>query len=53
MGNSLRVLHGVIVRRKLPISKIAVAGTLKIISYLPCDRHERMSVSLALNQQDR
>src|SRR5262245_14927332 len=53
MGNSLRVLHGVIVRRKLPISKLAAASALKIISYLPCHGHGRMSIPLALNQQNR
>src|SRR5215510_12093043 len=53
MGNSLRVLHGVIVLRKLPISKIAVARALKIISYLPRHGYRRVSIPLALNQQDR
>src|SRR5215510_2054987 len=53
MGNSLRVLHGVIVCRKLPISKIAVARTLKIISYLPRHGYRRVGIPLALNQQDR
>jgi hypothetical protein len=43
----------VIVRCKLPVSKIAVSGTLKIVSYLPSDRYGRMSISLSLNQQER
>ena len=52
MRNAFTVLHAVIVARKFPISEIAMASPLKIVSYLPRNGYRGMAISFALNQED-
>jgi hypothetical protein len=52
MGNAFTILHAVIVPREFPISEIAMASALKIVSYLPSNRYRGMAIPFALNQED-